>query len=246
MSAPTAVCMADACGLSASGFDGWASLNRMPRWSVPLVMAGVIAAAYANSLDVPFAFDDWHAIEQNPAIRDLVNLPRFFTDPTTFSVLRENRDLRPLLVLSLALNYQVSGLAPWSYHLVNLVLHWIVCLLVFRIVRDHLWLGPSEAVPVAVTAALLVAVHPLNTEAVNYISSRSALLTTACYLGAFDAAVRRRWGLACFLAAAAMLMEKRPPSSTRLRVSRPRWSVPNQCSGPGGASRSARFCASGA
>ena len=177
----------------------------MPRWSVPLVMAGVIAAAYANSLDVPFAFDDWHAIEQNPAIRDLVNLPRFFTDPTTFSVLRENRDLRPLLVLSLALNYQVSGLAPWSYHLVNLVLHWIVCLLVFRIVRDHLWLGPGEAMPVALAAALLVAVHPLNTEAVNYISSRSALLTTACYLGAFDAAVRRRWGIACLLAAAAML-----------------------------------------
>ena len=180
-------------------------MRPMPRWAVPLVLAGVVAAAYSNSLDVPFAFDDWHAVEQNPAIRDLVNLPRFFTDPTTFSVLRENRDLRPLLVLSLALNYQVSGLAPWSYHLVNLVLHWLVCLLVFRIVRDHLWLGPGEAVPVALAAALLVAVHPLNTEAVNYVSSRSALLTTACYLGAFDAAVRRRWGLACLLAAAAML-----------------------------------------
>jgi tetratricopeptide (TPR) repeat protein len=180
-------------------------MRTLPRWAVPLVLATVIAAAYSNGLDVPFAFDDWHAVEQNPAIRDLSQWPRYFTDPTTFSVLRENRDLRPLLVLSLALNHRVSGLAPWSYHLVNLALHWLVCLLVYRIVRDHLWLGPGEAGPVALAAALLVAVHPLNTEPVNYVSSRSALLTTACYLGAFDAAVRRRWGLAYALGAAAML-----------------------------------------
>jgi Flp pilus assembly protein TadD len=176
-------------------------MRPLPWWAVPLILAGVIAGAYSNSLDVPFAFDDWHAIEENPAIRDLANLPRYFTDPAAFSVLRENRDLRPLLLLSLALNYQLSGLAPWSYHLVNLLLHWVVCWLNYRIVRDHLGL----AGPVALGAALLVAAHPLNTEAVNYISSRSALLTTACYVGGFDAAVRRRWGLAYALAAAAML-----------------------------------------
>jgi len=186
-------------------------MRPLPRWAVPLVLAGVIAAAYSNSLDVPFAFDDWHAIEQNPAIRDLANLPRYFTDPTTSSVLRENRDLRPLHVLSLALNHRVSGLAPWSYHLVNLVLHWLVCLLVYRIVRDHLWLDPGEAGPVALAAALLVAVHPLNTEAVNYVSCRSALQTTACYLGALDAAGgwRTRW--------------PPPPCSPRPSRSRCRW-----------------------
>ena len=185
------------------GVEG--SMRPLPRWAVPLALAGAVAAAYSNSLDVPFAFDDWHAIELNPAIRDLANVPRFFTDPTTFSVLRENRDLRPLHLLSLALNHRVSGLEPWSYHVVNLLLHWVVCLLVYRIVRDHLWLDPGEAAPVAVAAALMVALHPLNTEPVNYVSSRSAVLTTAFYLGAFDAAVRGRWWLASLLAAAAML-----------------------------------------
>src|SRR5262249_38339807 len=93
---------------------------------------------------------------------------------------------------------------PWSYHVVNLLLHWIVTLLVFRIVRDHLWLG-DEAMPVAVGAALIVAVHPLNTEPVNYVSSRSALLTAVFYLAAFDAAARDRSVRCVLLAACAML-----------------------------------------
>ena len=49
----------------------------------------------------------------------------------------------------------------------NLILHWLVALLVFRIVRDHLWLGRRGGLPVALAAALMVAVHPLNTEPVE-------------------------------------------------------------------------------
>src|SRR5262245_23186572 len=176
----------------------------IPGWMVPLTLAVAIAAAYSNGLYIPFAFDDWHAVEQNPAIRSLANLPRFFTDPNTTTVLRENKDLRPLQVVSLALNYRLSGLDPWSYHALTLVLHWIVALLVFRIVRDHLWLD-GEAVPVAFAAALIVALHPLNTEPVNYVSGRSAVLTAVFYLGAFDAGAGDRRVLAVLLAMAAML-----------------------------------------
>src|SRR5262249_9216518 len=64
-------------------------------------------------------------------------------------------------------------------------------LLIYRIVRDHLWLG-EERFAVAAAAALVVAAHPLNTEPLDYLSARSALLTTAFYLGAFDAGVRGR------------------------------------------------------
>ena len=60
-----------------------------------------------------------------------------------------------------ALNYAISGDATWSWHLFNMLLHWIAALLVFRIVRDHLWLG-DEAPLVAGAAALIVAVHPLE------------------------------------------------------------------------------------
>jgi tetratricopeptide (TPR) repeat protein len=164
----------------------------------------VIAAVYANSLGGGFHFDDEHALRQNPFIRSLAHVPRFFVDPDTTTVLRENKDLRPLLLVTFALNHAISGDATWSYHLLNLVLHWLAVVLVFRIVRDHLWLAEA-AVPVATAAALVVAVHPLNTETLDYLSARSALLTTVFYLGAFDTAVRGRRGWALGLFAAALL-----------------------------------------
>src|SRR5579862_1585615 len=169
-----------------------------------LLLAAVIACVYANSLGIGFHFDDWHVLEQNPHIRSVAEIPRFFVDPDTTSVLRENKDLRPVLMTTFALNYAVSGAAPWSYHLLTLLLHWIVALLVLRIVRDHLWLGDDGPI-VGITAALVVAVHPLNTEPVDYISARSAVLAAAFFLGAFDAAVRRRSALAVLLATLAML-----------------------------------------
>ena len=177
-----------------------------PGWLVPLLLAAAIAATYSNGLRGPFVFDDWHTIEQNPAIRTLRRTPSYFVDPDTTTILHENKDLRPLLLVTMALNYRLSGLDPWSYHVVNLLLHWIVTLLVFRIVRDHLWLG-DEAMPVALGAALFVAVHPLNTEPVNYVSARSALLTAVFYLAAFDAAARDR-PVRCVLLAACALLTK--------------------------------------
>ena len=162
-----------------------------PMRPIALYLALLIAAVYANSLDIGFHFDDEHALERNPAIRSLVNVPRFFVDANTSTVLRENKDLRPILLTTFALNYAISGTAPWSWHLLNLLLHWITVVLVFRAVRDHLWLG-KERVLVAGAAAIVVAVHPLATEALDYLSARSALLTTVLYLAAFDAGVRRR------------------------------------------------------
>jgi tetratricopeptide (TPR) repeat protein len=165
-----------------------------------------IAATYSNALHGPFIFDDWHTLQQNPHIRSLANLPRFLVDPDTTSVLHENKDLRPLLVATFALNFAVSRENTWSYHVVNIALHWLAVLLIFRIVRDHLWLGDA-ARPVAAAAALIAALHPLNSEPVNYLSSRSALLTAVFYLGAFDAAVRGR-NFSCLLLSACAMLTK--------------------------------------
>lgn len=178
--------------------------RRTPAPLVALLLAVAIAAAYANGLSIPFHFDDWHVIEENPQVRSLDNVPRFFVDPGTFSVNPRSRLVRPVLQTTFALNYAASGTSTWSYHLVNLLLHWLTALLVFRIVRDHLWLADGR-LPVATAAALLVALHPLNTEPVNYVSARSALLVTPLYLGAFDAAVRGRRRLCLALFGLALL-----------------------------------------
>jgi tetratricopeptide (TPR) repeat protein len=158
---------------------------------VVLLLAAAVALTYANGLRLGFYFDDWHTIEQNPHIRRLGNVPRAFVDVGVSSVVHENRTLRPLLFATFALNYRLSGADPWSYHLVNIVLHWLAALLVFRIARDHFWLG-SDAPLIAAIAALVVAVHPLNTSAVHHVSARSAILTAVLYLAAFDAALRDR------------------------------------------------------
>jgi hypothetical protein len=128
-------------GVGGGGPGGTASAGGRRTWPVPLCLALVIAAVYWDGPRMGFHFDDGHVIEQNPSIRSLANVPRFFVDPATSSASHLNRVLRPLLHTTFALNYAISGSSPWSYHLVNLLLHWLGVVLVFRIVRDHLWLG---------------------------------------------------------------------------------------------------------
>src|SRR5205809_5914623 len=117
-----------------------------------------IGAAYSNSLSVGFEFDDVYLLTNNPSIRSLRNIPRFFYDPLTLTTVRENADLRPVLQITYALNYAVSGLHPWSFHALNMLLHLVAALLVFRIVRDHLLPETAaDAVGVPVAAALFFA-----------------------------------------------------------------------------------------
>jgi hypothetical protein len=176
--------------------------ERAGTWLVGVVAAVGIAAAYSNALHIGFHFDDWHVLQDNPHVRTLQSIPRFFVDPNTTTVLRENKDLRPVLMTTFALNYAVSGDATWSYHVVNLLLHWMAVMLVFHLVRTRLWLG-DDAVPIGAAAALIFALHPLNSTPVNYLSARSALLTTVFYLGAFATALsgRRLASVALFVLA---------------------------------------------
>jgi protein O-mannosyl-transferase len=134
---------------------------------------------YSNSLFTPFHYDDFHSIVENPHIRRLANIPLFFgsggdgyfsTDPAV-------RMYRPLLLAGYAVNYAISGYQVWSYHLVSLGLHLTCVLLVFALGQR---LGLKREV--AFGAALLFGVHPVNTETVNYISSRSELMATAAML----------------------------------------------------------------
>src|SRR5439155_18800718 len=75
------------------------SRRRGPSLGFPLACAGaliLVLGAYSNSLHNSFHFDDSHVIEENLFIRDLRNLPRFFTDARTFSSLPTNATYRPV------------------------------------------------------------------------------------------------------------------------------------------------------
>ena len=152
-----------------------------------LAGAILVVLAYSNFFHNAFHFDDSHVIESNPWIRSLANVPRFFTDAHTFSSLPSNATYRPLVTLSMALDYAVThSLDPVPFHVTQLVLLLLVAgLLVplFRRVMDEAAPSPDNAV-LATLAATLFAVHTANTETMNFIASRSELLSAVGLLSA--------------------------------------------------------------
>src|SRR6266536_2497547 len=82
---------------------------------VLVLLAIGIGVAYSGSFGIGFYFDDTLGIAQNPSIRSLRNIPSFFTDPHAIWIDHTQVDLRPILLITYAANYAISGLRPWSY-----------------------------------------------------------------------------------------------------------------------------------
>lgn len=160
-------------------------MTRSPRGlGLLLVLAGVVA--YANGLGGEFLFDDRTNILQNEGIR---RLPP--GDPVPVTLLR-----RPVVRWSFALNHAVGGLDPVGYRATNVAIHVLAALLLFGLVRRSLATGDSgrgaegRAAAVAVSAALVWLVHPLQTESVTYVSQRLESLMGLFFLAGLYALVR--------------------------------------------------------
>ena len=144
-----------------------------------LVLCAALAVAYHASFTNAFHYDDFHSIVENSHIRSLAQVPNFFVDPGLFSSMPERAMYRPMLLLSYALNYAVGDYEIVGYHIVNWLLHLGCALWVYALgCRLH---GQWQA---ALLGALFFALHPLTTEPVNYISSRSESLVAFFYLAA--------------------------------------------------------------
>jgi len=155
-----------------------------------LVLLGFVA--YLNSLPNSFHFDDYDAIVNNPAIRDLKHLPSYFTDTKTWTM-SSQQDWRPMVLTTFALNYWMGGINPVFYRLTNLALHISVAFFLFLIFRNIAarsaarlpGLSTQTVTWLALFAAGLFLVHTANSEVVNYIFARSTLLATFFYVAAF-------------------------------------------------------------
>ena len=173
------------------------SAQAWARWTrkAPALMGAVIvlacAVAYSNAWRNPFVFDDCPNICENPSIFKLYPLGRLLSSSRSPG---DSVSGRPLLQVSLALNFAVSGLDPWSYHAANLVIHAAAALFLFGIARRSLARKPKvsdrAALILAFFIALIWAVHPLNTEAVTYVIQRGESLMGLCFLAALYFAVR--------------------------------------------------------
>jgi len=144
-----------------------------------IVLVTLVVAAYLNSFDGAFQFDDYRVIVDNPRVHSwsawLASMP----------------GIRPLLKLSYVLSWTV-GAGSAAFHAFNLLCHLGSTLLVFVLLRR--FTRPPSAMhglPV-LFAALVFALHPAQTEAVTYISGRSVSFMAVCYLGAVFAYVEGR------------------------------------------------------
>ena len=155
-----------------------------------LLLGLLVWLVYWNSLANPFHFDDWHVISENPAVHSLENLPRFFTDIETFSLLPGNRDYRPFFLVSMALGWWAGGGVTLPFHLVSVTLHLVnslllmlILLLIFEGSRDPVQNAPAgQKETAAWLGGLIFALHPLASQTVNYISNQSVLWVGTFYL----------------------------------------------------------------
>lgn len=150
----------------------------------------LVFAAYSNTFNAAFHFDDFHQIVLNPALLPS-NIFRFFTDARLESFYATMTGYRPMTFVSFALNYALSGQDVWSYHLLNITLHALNAFLVFLIL-DSLVNKKGSQFYVPLFASLLFALHPIQTHAVTYISCRAVLLASCFYLLAFLAFIKYR------------------------------------------------------
>jgi tetratricopeptide (TPR) repeat protein len=190
-----------------------------------LVLAGLLA--WSNSFQGELIFDDIPCIEENPTIRDLWSLPTVLSPPGQGVTVQG----RPILNLSLAINYALGGTSTWGYHVFNLAIHLAAGMTLLGVVRRTLLLESFQgrftraATGLALAVALIWTLHPLQTESVTYVIQRAEslaglwyFLTLYCFIRGLAGPRRRGWQVAAVVACALGMATKEVLVSTPLIV----------------------------
>jgi tetratricopeptide (TPR) repeat protein len=138
-------------------------------------------AAYANSLDGEFIWDDGHLVKNNPYVKSFSNIGRIFLKDIGAGVGRSYAFYRPIQIASYAADYFLWSLDVRGYHLTNILLHILVSIAVYRLV--YILFGNNT---ISLLSGIFFVVHPIHTEAVTYISGRAdslaALFILLCFI----------------------------------------------------------------
>jgi len=168
--------------------------SRSERWFrspflVFFLLALPLFLIYSNTFDSAFHFDDLRTIVHNPSLRSPLHLGAIWSYwPTRF-----------LTYLSLAVNHALGQDRVFGYHLFNLIVHvgssllvWWFALLTFSTpaLRDDAI--ASRAGLLGFFAALVFATHPLQTQAVTYVTQRATSMAAFFYLAALCLYIRAR------------------------------------------------------
>ena len=169
----------------------------VPAWAVgATVLAFFIGVVYFPAARAPFIFDDVNSVVQNDSIDSLWPLIGFARPGPLNPPPEHPTSARPLVNLSFAVNYHFGRLNPFGYHLVNFAIHLLNAMLVWSVTRRTLRLPyfhdrfarSSEWLALAVAG--LWSLHPLQTEAVIYVTQRTELMMAFFYLGTLYCSLR--------------------------------------------------------
>ncbi|MBK8956343.1 MAG: tetratricopeptide repeat protein [Saprospiraceae bacterium] len=144
-------------------------------WLLPAIAILLTLIGYLPALDADFVnWDDQDYASNNPLIHNFSDFLKFFTTPV-------QGNYHPLTMITLAFNYAISGLNPFSYHLLNILFHLANVFLVYQFI---LRLVPGRLF-IAFSVALLFGVHPMHVESVAWVSERKDVLYTFFFLLGF-------------------------------------------------------------
>ncbi len=161
---------------------------------LPFLVIAATVAVYTNSFDGAFVFDEKRDIIHNASIHHLW---------PPWEVLSGRR---PVVDLTLAFNFALGGVKVEGYHAVNLAVHVIAALTLYGIIRRTLLrkrfrdrFGRASS-HLALTVAVIWAVHPLQTQSVTYVIQRAEslmglfyLLTLYCVIRGADSSRHIKW-----------------------------------------------------
>jgi tetratricopeptide (TPR) repeat protein len=153
---------------------------------------GAVFLTYLPVVSAGYIWDDDFYVTNNLHLRTLAGLKRIWLASGA------TPQYYPLVFSSFWIEYQLWGLSPLGYHLINVLLHGVGAVLLYRALT-------VLAVPGAFLAAALFAVHPVQVESVAWVTERKNVLSGVFYLLAFlaywrlapadeaGADVRRQW-----------------------------------------------------
>lgn len=143
------------------------------RWTAYILVAVAAAAVFGGTLRFDFVtYDDQELVVENaPYLGRISNIPGSFATHVFTTHRSSSAYYRPLLLVSYIFDYHVWKLDPLGYHLTNLILHVLAALLLLRFVGI---LTPRRLG--AVFAALLFALHPVQSESVAWVAGRNDIL----------------------------------------------------------------------
>ena len=132
-----------------------------------------MVVSYFPALQGGFVWDDV-IFSEEPVIHSPAGLRSIWLAPAD---IKNEGHYWPLVYTSFWLEHKIWGLNPVGYHAVNILLHLVNCLLLWRLL-DRL------AIPGAIVVAAVFAVHPMHVESVAWIIERKDVLSALFYLTA--------------------------------------------------------------